>query len=167
MSYAPIYGLQKTRITLYDVNGTTPLKRITLQKETREGLTLSWKPEGVFTGLGSGSSWANNWTHHGFRASLAIGWSHGLDSWVELWTGSAWGTASGLTTPIALSQIINAAVLVPCLVEPHLDKGFSFLAQPDPGKAFVLKDVKGVAHTGLELALIATTVAPMPDWASL
>lgn len=166
MSYIT-YGLLRTRITLYDTDGTTPLKRITLQKEMRDGLVLAWKPEGVATRLGSGASWANNWTHHGFRASLAIKWDFGMNSSVETWTGAAWGTAAEVLTPIALSQIFNKALLAPCLVEPHTDKAYSFLAQPDPGKAFVLRDVKGVAHSGLELDLVATTVAAIPDWASL
>jgi hypothetical protein len=52
-------------------------------------------------------------------------------------------------------------------VEPHTDKAFSFSAQPDPGKAFELKDIKGIAHSGLDLVLIQTTVAALPNWAAL
>lgn len=162
------YGLAKTRLTLYASDGTTPTLRVTLQKEDREGLTLSWKEEGVITKLGSGAAWANALTHHGFRATLAITWGVGLNSSVETWSGSAWGAAVATLTPIALSQILNAAFQAPCLVEPHLDKAYSFSAQPDPGKDFVLQDLKGVAHTGLGLTLIETTVADgLPDWASL
>lgn len=166
MSYV-VYGTQKTRITLYDVDGTTPLQRITLQKEDREGLTLSWKPEGAATKLGSGAGWANVLVHHGHRAQLTIKWGVGLESSVEAWASGAWGAATVILTPLAIASILNKAFLSPCLVEPHLDKGYSFKAQPDPGKSFDLKDLKGVAHTGLDLVLIAETVGPIPDWALL
>lgn len=169
MSYVGyvIYGLARTRITLYDADGTTPLQRLTLQKEDREGLTLTWKPEGPSTNLGSGSGWAIKRTHHGFRAELAIKWGVGVKSSVETWASGAWGAPAVLLTPLAIASIFNKAVLAPCLVEPHLDKAYSFKAQPDPGKPFSLKDLKGVAHTGLELVLIAETLGPIPDWASL
>jgi hypothetical protein len=162
-----VYGTNKTRVTLYDVDGTTPLQRITLQKEDREGLTLSWKPEGATTKLGSGAGWANANTHHGFRAELAIKWAVGVESASEAWVSGAWGPATILLTAQAIRDIFTQAMVVPCLVEPHLDKAYSFKAQPDPGKAFSLKDVKGVAHTGLELVLIAETLGPIPDWAAL
>lgn len=167
MSYAPIYGLKQTRITLYALDGVTPTLRVTLQKETREGLTLSFKPEGVSHQLGSAATWAKPWTHRGFRAQLDIKWDYGLESSVETWAAGVWGAAATVPTAQALSQILNAAFPAPCLVEPHFDKAFSFSAQPDPGKAFELKDVKGVAHSGLDLVLIQTTVATLPDWASL
>ena len=166
MSYVA-YGLQKTRITLYAADGVTPLYRITLQKETREGLTLSFKPEGAPHQLGSGANWANAWAHRGFRAQLDIAWDVGLESTLETWGGSAWGAATSELTPISLSRIFTWAFQSPCLVEPHLDKAYSFSAQPDPGKARGLKDRKGVAHTGLDLSLIATEVGSIPDWASL
>ena len=166
MSYVA-YGLQKTRLTLYAPDGTTPSLRITLQKETREGLALGFKPEGVGTRLGSGAFWATQWTHHGFRPELSIKWDRGLESLAETWTGSAWGPAASMLTPLALSHIFNKAFLAPCLVEPHLDQAYSFLAQPDPGKAFVLRDLKGVAHTGLELDLVGLTVGAIPDWGAL
>ena len=166
MSYV-IYGTARTRITLYAPDGTTPLQRITLQKEDREGLTLTWKPEGPSTTLGSGAGWAITRTHHGFRAELAIKWGVGVESSVETWASGAWGAPTVMLTPLAIASIFNKALLAPCLVEPHLDKAYSFLAQPDPGKAFTLKDIKGVAHTGLELVLIAETLAAIPDWASL
>jgi hypothetical protein len=161
------YGSQKSRITLYASDGTTPVSRITLQKEDREGLQLSFKPEGSALRLGSGSGWANTWTHHGHRASLSIKWSVGLESSIETWSGSAWGAPTAILTPIALSQIFNRAFQAPCLVEPHLDKAYSFSAQPDPGKAFVLCDRKGVVHTDLGLDLVAVTLDVVPDWPAL
>ncbi len=162
-----IYGLAQTRITLYASDGVTPTLRVTLQKETREGLTLSFKPEGVSHQLGSGASWAKPWLHRGFRAQLEVKWDVGLESSVETWASGAWGAAATVPTAQALSQILAAAFQAPCLVEPHLDKAFSFSAQPDPGKAFGLKDLKGLAHTGLDLVLIQTTVAALPDWSTL
>ncbi len=167
MSYAPIYGIKQTRITLYALDGVTPTLRVTLQKETREGLTLSFKPEGVGHQLGGAAAWAKPFTYRGFRAQLAIKWDLGLESSVETWSGTAWGAPATVLTALALSQILAAAFQAPCLVEPHLDKAFSFSAQPDPGKAFELGDLKGVAHTNLDLVLIQTTVANLPDWAAL
>jgi hypothetical protein len=162
------YGLQKTRITLYATDGTTPTLRVTLQKEDREGLSLEFAPEGPTTKLGSGAGWANQHTHHGWRPTLAITWSAGLTSSVETWSGSAWGAAADMITPIALSKILNAGMQAPCLVEPHLDKAYNFSAQPDPGKPFKLRDLKGIVHTGLELTLIGQTLADdLPDWLSL
>ena len=166
MSYV-IYGVQKTRVTLYGPDGTTPLQRITLEKEAREGLTLSFKPEGPDTKLGSGANWAIKRTHHGFRAELAIKWEYGLESSVEAWVAGAWGAPSSILTALAISSIFTRAFEAPCLVEPHLDKAYSFKAQPDPGKPFVLKDVKGVAHSSLELVLIAEELGAIPDWAAL
>ena len=53
-------------------------------------------------------------------------------------------------------------------MSPHQDLNFSFLAQPDPGKAFSLQDLKGFLHTYLTLTLIATTLIPdLPDWTNL
>lgn len=166
MSYV-VYGVQKTRITLYDADGTTPLQRVTLQKEVREGLTLTWKPEQAETKLGSGAGWAIARNHHGFRAELAIKWDYGLNSSVETWVSGAWGAPATVLTATALASIFNRACVAPCLVEPHLDKAYSFKAQPDPGKPLALRDVKGVAHSGLELVLIAETLDAIPDWALL
>jgi hypothetical protein len=162
-----VYGLAQTRLTLYALDGVTPLYRITLQKETREGLILSFKPEGVTHQLGSGANWAQSRTHRGFRAQLEVKWDFGLTSSVETWTSGAWGAPATMLTPTALSLIFSWAFQAPCLVEPHLDKAYSFLAQPDPSKALELKDVKGVAHSGLGLVLVATTVGSIPDWSSL
>jgi len=166
MSYV-CYGTDRTRITLYEADGTTPKYRLTLQKETREGLTLGFKPEGVPHQLGSGANWARHLTHHGFRPTLGIKWAHGLDSLRETWSGSAWGAPEAILTPIALSLIFTWAFQSPCLVEPHLDKAYSFAAQPEPGQALELKDLKGVLHTGLDLVLIATELGAIPDWVAL
>lgn len=162
-----VYGTARTRITLYDTDGVTPKFRITLQKEVREGLTLAFKEEGVVHQGGSGSGWARNLTHRGFRPQLEIKWDFGLTSSLETWATGAWGPAADELTPISLSRIFSWAFKAPCLVEPHLDKAYSFLAQPDPGKSLGLKDLKGVAHSDLDLVLIATTVGDIPDWATL
>lgn len=164
---ATVYGLAQTRITLYQADGVTPLYRIVLQKEDKEGLKLSYKPEGVSHQLGSGANWARKWAHRGFRPQLDIAWSHGLDSTKQGWTGVAWGAASTIITPEAMGLIFTWAFQSPCLVEPHLDKAYSFSAQPDPGKPFDLKDIKGVFHTGLSLSLIGSTVGSIPDWSTL
>lgn len=179
-----VYGLQKTRITLYQTDGTTPKTRITLQKETKEGLTLSFKPEGQLRQAGSGAAWARNWAHFGFRAQLRILWDLGTDeTLIQSWEPSGWGlssfgesawsepdgwgTSAQIPTASALSILINGAYQVPCLVEPHLDKSFSFLAQPDPGRSLDMRDVKGVAHSGMELALVGTNLVEIPDWSTI
>lgn len=168
MSYAPIYGLKETRITLYEDDGTTPKYRITLQKETKEGLELAFKPEGVNHQLGSGSNWDIVKIHRGHRPELAIKWSHGLESWVQTWADAAWGASTLVPTAQALSVIHSRANRCACSVSPHLDMNFDFLAQPDSGKKFVLRDIKGVAHTGLELVLIGKSLIPdLPDWPTL
>ena len=113
------YGCGRTRITIYATDGETPVSRITLQKETREGLVLTFTPEGTLRALGSGASWALTWQRRGFRPSLAISWEVGLTSILETWSGSAWETAPRIPTARALSLILTAAMVVPCLVEPH------------------------------------------------
>jgi hypothetical protein len=166
MSYV-IYGTSRTRITLYAADGVTPNYRITLQKEVREGLNLIFNPEGVPHQMGSGAAWAKSLTFRGFRPQLEIKWDFGLTSSVEVWGGTAWGAPADELTPISLSRIFTWAFQSPCLVEPHLDKAYSFTAQPDPGKALGLKDRKGVAHSDLDLVLVGTVVGSIPDWATL
>lgn len=166
MSYV-CCGTARTRITLYEADGTTPKFRITLQRETREGLTLAFKPEGPSHQLGSGANWARHLTHHGFRPTLGIKWSHGTKSIREAWTGATWAAGESILTPVALSLIFTWAFQSPCLVEPRLDKAFSFEAQPDPDRALELKDLGGVAHTGLDLVLFGTELGAIPDWVAL
>ena len=167
MSYV-IYGLKEPRITLYEDDGITPRYRVTLQKETREGLELTFKPEGVTHQLGSGASWARRWIHRGHRITLDLKWSHGLNAAVETWSGSAWGASTTITLAQALSVIATWANHNPCLVSPHKDLAFEFLAQPGGGKGLTFRDLKGFAHTGLELSLISTVlVKDLPDWTNL
>lgn len=164
MSYV-VYGLQKTRITLYEADGTTPKYRITLQKETREGLTLAFKPEGQMRQAGSGGNWARSWAHWGFRPELRILWDLGTDeSSQEAWISGAWAAQGNIPTAEALGRVFTYAFAAPCLVEPHTDKAFSFGAQPDPGRPLTLKDIKGVAHSGLELVLIGSSLSAIPNW---
>ncbi len=162
-----VYGLERTRVTLYEVDGITPLYRITLQREAPEGLTLKFTHEGVLHPMGSGAGWAKHWVHRGHRAQLSIKWNYGVRSDRETWTGSEWGAPSKILTALAVSIILTHAFPVPCKVEPRPDTDWSFMAQPDPAKAFELKDTKGVAHPGLELVLIASTLGPIPDWENL
>lgn len=166
---ALIYGTSYTRITLYASDGTTPTKRYTLQKEDKEGLQLAFRPEGVTHEHGSAATWARTRTHRGFRPVLSIRWSAGLGdaTMVETYSGGSFGAAVAIEHATAIAQIVSGAFTTPCLVEPHKDKAFSFLAQPDEGKPFTLQDLKGVVHTKLTLDLIGKTVAAMPDWASL
>lgn len=162
-----VYGLDRSRITLYDVDGTTPLYRITLQREAPEGLKLQFTHEGVTHHMGSGAGWANHLTHRGHRAQLSVKWNYGVRCDREAWTGSAWGAPSKVLTATAISIILTHAFQTPCKVEPRIDTAWNFLAQPDPAKAFELRDTKGVAHPGLELVLIAVTLASIPDWENL
>lgn len=163
-----IFGLKETRITLYQDDGVTPRYRVTLQKEVREGLDLTFKPEGVSHQLGSGAAWAKRWIHRGFRPTLAIKWKHGMESTLEAWGTGSWNAATVITTAQALGFIHTYASRVPCLVSPHKDMNFDFLAQPDPGKSFNLQDLKGVLHTDLALNLIATRILQdVPDFTIL
>ncbi len=163
-----IYGLKETRITLYEDDGSTPRYRVTLEKEAKEGLNLVFKQEGVVHPLGSGADWARTVIHRGFRVSLDIKWGHGEESLVETWNGSEWADAAKIPTAQALSVIQTWAYHNPCLVSPHQDLNFAFLAQPDPGKAFDLSDIKGRFHRDLELHLIATKlIKDIPDWSNL
>ncbi|BDU72904.1 hypothetical protein [Mesoterricola silvestris] len=164
---ATIYGSDRTRITIYAPGSSTPLARITLQEEDSEGLVLSWRPEGVKHSLGGGAAWANHWTHRGHRPQLQISWAAGMTSSIETWDGSAWGAPVVILTPLAIAKILSSAFLAPCMVEPHLDKAYSFLAQPDPERPFELKDVGAAVHTDLGISLLGQTVGPIPDWAAL
>jgi hypothetical protein len=170
MSFSPIYGIQQTRIVLYADDETTPTSRITLEKEAREGLELSFKAEGVHHQLGSGAEWARAFTMRGWRMTLAIKWAVGLESTIEIWNAGtqAWGQGAQIPTAEALSLIIGSGARVPLRVSPHKDKNLDFLAQPDPGKDFRLKDIKGLAHTDLETVLVATKLrTTMPAWGTL
>ena len=167
MSYI-IFGLKQTRIILFEDDGVTPRYRITLQKETKEGLRLTFKFVGVERQLGSGAGWAKPLLFHGYRVALSIKWSHGMMSSAETWDGATWGTSTTVNTAQALGVIHTWASRNPCLVSPHLDLAFEFQAQPDPGKGFELGDLKGQFHTGLELDLISTVlVKGIPDWINL
>ena len=170
MSFSPIYGIQQTRIVLYADDETTPTMRITLEKEAREGLELAFKAEGVLHQLGSGAAWRRAITHRGWRMTLAIKWAVGLESTLEPWDAGAkaWGEGAPISTAEALSKIIGSGAKVPLRVSPHKDKNLDFLAQPDPGKDFRLKDIKGLAHTDLETVLVATElITAMPSWDTL
>jgi hypothetical protein len=170
MSFAPIYGIQQTRIVLYADDEITPTSRITLEKESREGLELVFKSEGVMAQLGSGAGWATRWLHRGWRMKLSIKWAVGLESTIETWdlATNTWVQATLIPTAEALSLLIGSGARVPLRVSPHKDKNLDFLAQPDPGKDFRLKDVKGLAHTDLETVLVATELlTTTPVWAGL
>lgn len=172
-----ITGLSQTRITTYASDGTTPVKRYTLQKEDREGFELRFPKEGATHKLGSGANRAMKKTFFGYRPTLACKWAFALDatdgagaqvSKVEVWGGSSWGAATAINTAAALSAIDDAATKTPVLVEPRLDKAFSFLAQPPDNHVFALTDLKAVIHTKLDLQLEAqTTITTLPDWLSL
>lgn len=177
MSGAVIYGLAQTRVTLYASDGVTPTYRVTLQREDKQGLKLSFKAEGTLHTLGSGGNWGRVWNHRGFRPTLEIKWSKGIDpamkvaaaltTMVETRSGTLWGPAVATNTAIALSTILGSALVAPCLVEPRIDKNFNFKAQPDPNKAYDLTDYKQVAHENLELVLIAQSLSSLPNWPSL
>lgn len=162
MSYV-VYGLGRTVITLRDASGN-PTVRYTLQVEQREGLVLTFTPEGTAHDLGSGAGWAKRWNHRGFRPSISIRWDAGTISSKALWSGSAWGNEQVVSTAVALSELLNAAFLVPCLVQPHKDHAFTFVAQPDPSKGFALKDRKRVIHTDLTLDLVGQDLGAIPTW---
>ncbi len=163
----PVYGVKRARITLYDGNGNAT-QRFVLQAEQNEGLELSFPPEGNMHQLGSGAGWAKVWGHRGFRPVLGIKWAVARQSMVQAASGSGWGDPIAVDTAQALGLIISSAMLIPCKVEPHHDINFSFLAQPDPGKAFVLSDLKRLVHRGLRLDLVSSRIIPaVPDWSAV
>ena len=173
---AIIFGLSQTRITLFGPDGVTPTKRYTLQKEDREGLELSFPREQSTHDLGSGANWARQRNFHGYRPTLKVKWAVAVGSgpggqivtMVEAWTGTAWGVATQVNTAAALASIDDGACKVPALIEPHLDKAFSFLGQPPDGHIFALRDLKAVIHTKLDLALEAVSlITSMPDWLNI
>ena len=161
-----IYGTRETRITLYNVGDETPVARITLQKETKEGLQLKFAPEGTRQELSLANLGRLVQVRRGFRPSMSIKWDGGVHSLRSAWTGSAWGPATEILTVEALVEILNAGFQRPILVEPHLDHVFAFWAQPDPKKAFELRDFKGAAHTGLTLDLVGSDLVGIPEFVS-
>lgn len=166
MSYT-VYGLRQTRITLYNVDGTNAY-RITLQKEGRTGLELAFPAEGSSQQLGSGADWEIVWLQRGFRPSLVINWPVATESAIETWDGAQWGEKISILTAQARGLIDNYAFVKPCLVAPHEDMNFSFLARPAANDPFKLKDIKGIAHSDIKLTLIATKLTPaIPDWPNL
>lgn len=160
---AVIYGIQQTRITLYDTNGN-PTFRVGLQVEMSEGLKIRFLPEGIMHQLGSGAGWAQQWIHRGCRATLAIKWDVGVTSQIQAWGGSAWGAYAEVDTAQVLTQVLNSALLVPCKVEPHQDKAFAFQAQPVMATPFELSDLKRFAHRGLVLEMASCGLMQIPDW---
>jgi len=150
------YGVGKVRVTLYDLDGVTPMYRVTFQRETNKQFLLEFKPEGIQRMLGSGAGWANVRVHRGWRPSVAIKWSHGLLSGMERWglLTSSWGPLAEVKTTDALNLVLSKGMVTPCLVEPRLDDSYSFKAQPDGSKSYALRDVKNLLHIDLELSLI-------------
>jgi len=165
-----LYGLGRARITLYSASGV-PTYRITLQiVQDSKGLSLTFPPEAIRHDLGSGAGFARAYTFRGFRPVLLTAWTYGLTSLIETWTPGtpgAWGAATEESTALSLSRIHAASWLYPCLVEPHKDKAFSFAAQPDPEVALRLQDDHQVAHSDLDLCLVASRPMAMPAWATL
>lgn len=161
-----IYGTRETRITIYNEGDETPVARITLQKETKEGLQLKFTPEGPRQELSRANLGRLRQVRRGYRPSLTIKWDFGLHSLRSDWTGSAWGPASEVLTAAALAEVLNAAIQRPVLVHPHLDHAFAFWAQPDPRKSFELKDRKGVVHAAITLDLIGSDLVEIPEFVS-
>lgn len=169
-----VYGRGRCRITTHNTDGS-PLWRYTLDAVAPEGLAVVFTPEGVMHQLGSGAGWQRKFGLRGFRPSISLKWDAGLQAKLEQMIYPAggdppphWVRWGDVEMAEGLSQIISASSLVRCLVEPHMDKGWSFYAQPDPGKAFQINDYKLVVHRGLTLQLIGTDLIPsIPDWSNL
>jgi|GEM_PF-5481831 len=163
------YGVGQTQIQLRNTAGAL-VERITLQKETTEGLELVFTPEGVARTLTAGSvaaptaGYKKAWRSLGVRPSLDIKWAKAVTSSVEPWMGSAWGTLTTIDTAEAVRRVLRRAMLWPCTVYPHLDHAFNFDAQPDLGADLKLVDLRGVVHQDLNLKLIGTKVVAVPDW---
>ena len=162
-----VYGSGRTRITLYNSSGVATY-RITLQTELVDGLQLTFQAEGQEHLLGSGANWARKWTHRGFRPLLSIQWDWAMSSSIETWTPGtpgSWGTSVEESTAQSLGRIQSSSMVYPALVEPHLDKSFSFSSQPDPTKPLILSDRRKVLHGQLTLDLIATSlINAIPVW---
>ncbi len=138
-----------TRITLPGV------ARWTLGRESVEGRRLGWKPQGEMRKLGSGTSFSRSWAHRGFLMTLDILWSVGLTSSREAWTGSAWGASTELPTAQAYSEIIEQSAKTPASVEAYLGSPLPSFQARGFEKGIALQDIKGIAHTRLQLGLEA------------
>lgn len=138
-----------TRITGYA--GETSAWRITLQREDREGRSLSYVPE-VATTQGAAPDFAIAHLFRGFRPRLELTWSVGTGSTLELWDGSAWGDPSEIQTASALLSILGACEAGDLWAEPYSEALGAFWARcwAEPQE---IRDIKGVVHSGLKLTL--------------
>ena len=105
--------------------------------------------------LGCGTDWARRWVHRGFRLELGIRWNYGITSTRETWSGGSWTSPAALPTAQAHSEILDWSERNSVKVEP-------LAGQPMPvwvAQAFEvglsLRDTRGIAHPGLELALVS------------
>lgn len=161
MSSLIVYGTGAARVILRDTTGADSI-RLTFQTVTRSGLELVFTPLGVAQDLGNGANFKRGWSPRRFRASLNLTWEVAASTRVESWEGSAWGAESLCDTADAVRLVHNYGWLYPCLVQPHLDKSWTFEAWPDPDQPFALQDLKGVAHADLALGLISRVAVDIP-----
>ncbi len=151
MSLCALAVTRPTVVTLRSAAGE-PIARWTLEREEREGRVFRWTPEGQLHTLGSGAGFRRRWVHRGWRRELIIRWDVGQASVRQPWTGSAWGPGVMLPTAEAVAEIHQA---VQVEVDPLQGSEFgTYLAQTFEHE-LVLRDMKGVVHTQMELLLRA------------
>lgn len=160
---ATVYGLGKTRITLYMADGTTPTDRYTLQREGTEGMLLTFVPVGVPTLSGASDNWGKRTNHKGFRPRLDVNWGYGTTCTKEIWNGAELVAAGTVATHVAVATIMNSSAIVPCKVEPRITDAYYFLAQPEL-EPFRMNDTKGIAYRNVALKLVGVTPGAIPAW---
>lgn len=140
-----------SRITGY-ASGS-PAWRVTLQREDREGRTVSYLPE-IATTQGSAPDYATSHLFRGFRPRLEISWAVGTGSTLELWEDGAWIDGGEILTASALLGLLSACDDGDLRVEPWRTSAgvgaFWARCWADPQE---IRDTKGILHSGLKITL--------------
>lgn len=148
-----------TTIVVTLVQAGVEAVRWTLQTPDKEGKTFSWVPEGIETELGSGAGFARSYTHRGFRRRLELSWEYGTTSMREEFSGT-WGAAVSHPTAAAVSEILQWGAMGDLKVTAAEGMGLPDFYARAIEQEVALKDIKGVAHSGLALVLDAVTLIP-------
>lgn len=143
-----------TRVTAYRAGEA--LWRLTLEREEREGRTLTYEPEIVQT-MGDAPGFVISNLFRGFRPTLDLSWSYGQTSRLELWDAAAgWVDAGTILTQAVVLELLEASESGDFIVEPYVGAesgAFSARIYSEPAE---IRDVKGVLHSGLKIKCVGT-----------